>query len=202
MLLALCRAGNIKVDGICDPDLNARGELLWGKVPVFGDDDYLYRANRSCTMLVNGLGQTVYGSRREELFTKFQELGFTFPSLLHPFTSISLDAQIADGVQVMAGAVIQPGSSVGANTIINTHASVDHDCLIEEHCHIAPGAILCGGVTVQRGAFISAGATVLPGVTVGALSIVGAGTTLYEDLPSEHKALASKIRTQKLKKGS
>lgn len=201
VLLALCRALGHAVDGICDPDLHDQRAPLWEGIPVVGDDSYLNTLTPSCTELINGLGHTIGSSKRAELFISFRKQGFLFPKAVHPFAWVAPNTQLGNGVQVMAGSVIQTDSSVAANTIINSHASVDHDCVIEEHCHIAPGVILCGGVTVQQGVFIGAGATILPGVTVGSHSVVGAGATLYEDLPPAHKAVGSKIQMQKLEKG-
>lgn len=82
---------------------------------------------------------------------------------------------ISYGLQIMAGAIIQPGCTIGNNVLINTRASIDHDCIIGDHVHIAPGAILCGGVTVGEGAFIGAGAIIPEGRVVPAGAFVKAG---------------------------
>ena len=40
-------------------------------------------------------------------------------------------------------------------------------------------------VAIEKGAFIGAGAVVLPGVTAGENAVVGAGTTVTEDVLAE-----------------
>ena len=97
---------------------------------------------------------------------------------------ISMDSTIltsipsGDGVQVMAGAVIQVNVSIGDNTLINTGASIDHDSVIGRHCHIAPGVVICGGVTVGDGSFIGAGSIIAEGVKIPENSFVPAGSLI------------------------
>ncbi len=80
------------------------------------------------------------------------------------------------GLQLMAGAIIQPGVTFGENVLINFGALIDHDCNIGDHCVISPGAILCGNVTLGEGCFVGAGAIIIQGVTLDAETFVPAGT--------------------------
>ena len=100
--------------------------------------------------------------------------------------------ELGEGVQVMAGVVIQARTSVGRDTIINTSATVDHDCVSEEDCHICPGVILSGGVTVGKKTMIGAGSTVVPGTSVGKNSIIAAGSIVYKDVPDNARFVQSR----------
>ena len=74
---------------------------------------------------------------------------------------------------------------IKANSIINTRTSIDHDCVIGENVHIAPGAILCGNVSVKKRAFVGAAACIMPPrLTIGVDAIVGAGTTVLDNVPA------------------
>lgn len=112
-------------------------------------------------------------ARRRALFEKFagRVIGYQ-----HNSAAIAPDVEWGEGVQIMAGAIIQPGCVIGDNVLINTRASVDHDCRIGSHSHIAPGAVLCGNVTLGEGCFIGAGAVIVQGVTLEAGTFVPAGT--------------------------
>lgn len=182
VLLALAQAIGCHVAGICDPELARARQEAWRGVTVLGDDDVLAAMEPSSVGLINGLGQLVDNRTRMTLYDRMTRIGFHFPPLIHPTTWLAPSAQIADGVQIMAGVIVQPDSCVGENTIINTGAQVDHDCQIGGHVHIAPSATLCGGVWIGRGAFVGAGATILPGVRVENNAVVGAGLTLRHDL--------------------
>ncbi|MFD0673676.1 acetyltransferase [Cohnella sp. GCM10027633] len=134
--------------------------------------------------LVNGIGAIGDPSLRKKIFERWTADGYTFVSLIHPGSIVSKHVEIEDGVQIMAGAVVQPGCRIGANSIVNTRASIDHDCVIGRHVHLSPGAVLCGSVIVEDEAHIGAGATIKQNVHIGKGSIVGAGAVVIKDVPS------------------
>lgn len=182
VLAALARAAGRPVLGVCDPALAADAMSRWEDLDVLGDDGALDRLPPDRVALALGIGQLATGNLRERLHAAWRARGYDFPALVHPTAWIAPGVVMGDGVQVMAGAVIQPGCEIGANSIVNTRAGVDHDCRIGRDVHVAPGATLCGTVTVEDGAFIGAGATVIQGLRVGARAVVGAGVTLAQDL--------------------
>lgn len=177
VLLGLVRAMGQVVAGVCDPALEKQGVGVWCGVPVLGGDEAFEALTPHSHALVNAVGALPGRDARRRLYERYRERGFVFPVLVHPFSWVDCNVDLADGVQVMAGAVIQPDCTIGANTTINTRASVDHDCRIDAHVHIAPGATLCGSVSVAAGAYVGAGATIIQGLHVGAEAIVGAGAT-------------------------
>lgn len=182
VLYALAIAAKRKVVGVCDPQMARDNQKMWQDLPVLGGDDILENVDPCQIGLINGVGKLVGNLGRERIHTRMRQAGFCFPVLIHPTAWIAPSADLADGVQVMAGAIIQPDCTIGQNTIINTCASVDHDCMIGANVHVAPGATLCGGVRVGAGAFIGAGAVVIQELEVGAEAVVGAGTTLTRSL--------------------
>jgi UDP-perosamine 4-acetyltransferase len=101
---------------------------------------------------------------------------------------------LGEGVQIMAGTVVQPGSKIGDNTILNTRSSVDHDCEIGAHVHIAPGVTLSGGVRVHDDAHIGAGAVLIQGVEVGASSLVAAGSVVIHAVPANTRVAGMPAR--------
>lgn len=194
VLHALLEAGGFQLAGVCDPGLAARGVHAWNGVPVLGDDDALLKFSTAEVGVINGLGQLVGERRRQALFTHFSGLGYAFPPLVHPAAWVAPGVLLAQGAQVMAGAVIQPHCTIGANSIVNTRAGIDHDCRIGAHVHIAPGATLCGAVTVGEGAFVGAGATIIQGIAIGALAVIGAGATLVRNVGGAAKVLGAPAR--------
>lgn len=184
VLKALADAAGHAPVGVCDPKLAQEGVREWQGLSVLGDDAALLLRGPVGLGLINGVGQLPRSRARQAVFERFTAAGFVFPTLVHPHAWAAPDAQLAEGVQLMAGAIVQPGCIVGANSTLNTGASIDHECDIGQHVHIAPGAVLCGQVRVHEGAFVGAGAVLLPGVSVGAYATVAAGSTLSHDLPA------------------
>lgn len=153
-------------------------------IKYLGDDSRILEYDPNKIKLVNALGSTSSSKHRRNVYEANKKLGFDFASVIHPSAIISEDALLSEGVQIMAGAVIQPGVHVGANTIINTRASIDHDCQIGAHAHIAPGAVLSGGVTIMDNVHVGTGAVVIQQVKINDSSIIGAGAVVLKDVPA------------------
>lgn len=182
---ALAEACGYELVGICDPALAQQKVRRWEDIPVLGDDEAVGAMDRTMVGLLNGVGYKPGDSLRKRLYEKMRAGGFQFPSLVHPTAWMHPKTSLGAGVQVMAGAIIQPGCVIGENTVVNTGASVDHDCCIGSHVHIAPGAILCGQVRLAESAYVGAGAVLIPGVAIGVRAIVGAGLTVRRDIYSD-----------------
>ena len=169
-----------RVSGVVDPD-RSRTELLG--IPYLGDDDAISRYDQAEVLLINGIGSVASIANRLRVYEFFRKRGYCFASVIHPGAIIAPEVQLADGVQIMAGAILQTGSVVEEDCIINTGARVDHDCVIRAHAHVAPGAVLSGSVHVGARAHVGVGAVVIQGVLIGSDSIVGAGAVVLSDVP-------------------
>jgi UDP-perosamine 4-acetyltransferase len=151
-------------------------------VPLLGDDEWLM-GREGEFRLANGVGSTGDSRVRAQVYRQFRELGFAFPPLVHPSASVAPSAVIADGAQVMRGALVQTRVRVGENAIVNTGAIIDHDCVIGAHAHVAPGATLSGGVVLGTGAHVGTGATVIQNLAIGAGATIGAGAVVITSVP-------------------
>lgn len=194
VVLALARAAGLTIIGLCDPELASRRVGSWRGLDVLGGDEALCRWGPERCLLLNGVGPALKSGIRSQLHVSFRRRGYSFPALVHPQAWVDESVTLSEGVQVMAGAVIQPDCLLGENTVINTNASVDHDCRLGAHVHIAPGATVCGGVVIADHAFVGSGATVVQGVRIGQHAVVGACTALVRDLPDKECVIAAQIR--------
>ncbi|WP_287497402.1 acetyltransferase [Pandoraea sp. CB10b_02] len=183
VLASLVRLAGFRLTGVCDPALVAAGTTQWQGVPVLGDDDALASLDRHAVGIVNGIGRMPGKDLRRIVFERVQEMGFHFPALVHPQAWVDESVKLADGVQIMAGCMVQPDCSIGVNSVINTRAGIDHDCHVGAHVHIAPGTTLCGGVRVGDHTFVGTGSTIIQGVSVGANAMIAAGSLLTCDVP-------------------
>lgn len=125
-----------------------------------------------------------HGRIRLQLHERLKAEGLQPTTIAHPSAWIASDAEIGEGSQIMAGAIIQPQTRLGRYCIINTKASVDHEDVLADGVEIAPGATLCGDVSVGINAWICAGATVLPRIKIRADAVVGAGAVVTRDVPA------------------
>ncbi len=177
----MLRCSGREILGILSPDLR-RGEDVSG-IKVLGDDEVIRNYSPEHIELANGIGALPSKVLRWTLAKSFREKGFCFSTIIHPGAIVARDVRLAEGVQIMAGAVLQPGVTVGRDTIINTRVSVDHDCRIAECCHLAPGVTLSGDVSVGRLSHVGTGACAIHGVSIGKEVIVAAGSIVYRNIP-------------------
>lgn len=173
-----------RIIGIVDQDDSKLGMELLG-IPVIGNDDLIFSYQAKEILLVNGIGSINHTSLRGNISQRFKSKGYFFVQVIHPSAIIAKDVKLAEGVQVMAGAIIQTGCMIGMNTVVNTKASLDHDCKIGANVHIAPGVTISGGVEIDDGAHVGTGAVIIQGIKIGKNSIIGAGSVVIRDVMPE-----------------
>ena len=193
VLISVLKTGKIDILGITDLVTAKVGDHINGN-PVLGQEDIIFRYLPDSILLVNGIGSVGSTTKRGTIYEKFKNHGYSFISVIHPSAIIMDEVQLGEGVQIMAGAIVQTGCTIGDNAIINTGAIIDHDCIIGAHVHVASGAVLSGGVEVGVMSHIGTSATVIQGIKIGAGSIIGAGAVIIKDIPSGVKAFGVPAR--------
>lgn len=177
----------IEIAGVTDP--RGPGEIAARLgVPWLGDDPAVFTYTPNSIALAVGVGGVRETRRRRRLFEKFKSRGYGFQTVIHPAAVLARDIELSEGVQVMAGVVVNAGAAIGPNTILNTRASIDHECRIGAHVHIAPGVTLSSAVDIGDGSHIGTGATIIQGVRVGSDCLVGAGAVVLRDIPDRSRA--------------
>ena len=194
VVLALLRELQCEVVCVSDPSLLAQSVPVWQGLPVFDDATVLGKYLPTTVFLANGVGFVQTPEPRQRVFNTYAQMGFVFPALVHPFTWVAKDALVGEGVQIMAGAVVQAGTQLGANTLVNTGARIDHGCQIGPHSHVACGAILCGTVHLGTHTFIGAGAVVIQGISLGDHCTVGAGSVVLHSHGNHQRLVGSPAR--------
>jgi UDP-perosamine 4-acetyltransferase len=179
--------------GITEVNKQKQGDYLSG-IPIIGDDEAILKYKSDEIELANGVGSVGLPKNRMDIYQKCKRQGYRFASIVHPSAMVMNDVQLGEGVQIMAGAIIQTGCRIGDNTIINTGTIVDHDCIIGEHVHLAPGVVISGDVHVGAMTHVGTSATVIQSVKIGQKSIIGAGAVVITDIPSGVKAFGVPAR--------
>ena len=108
---------------------------------------------------------------------------FVFVSAVHPSAVISKSACIGDGSMIMAGVIINNNGRIGRHCLLNTNSSIDHDSIMEDYSSVAPGVVVGGCSSLGECSAVSLGAKVINGVRIGEHTVVGAGSTVLNDIP-------------------
>lgn len=149
---------------------------------VLGDDNIIASYPPDKVLLANGVGALPGQDQRWLLAVKMRKQGYYFTTIIHPSAVVTSDVKLAEGVQVMAGSVIQPGTKIGRDSIINTGVIIDHDCNIAPNCHLSPGVACSGGVNIGQGTHLGTGVLIIQNISVGRNSVVAAGSVIYKDI--------------------
>ncbi len=193
---------NLDIMGITDPD-----KTLWGQefmdIEILGDDDKIFNIHPERANLVNALGSVRDTKARRKLFETWKNNGYTFTSVIHPKTILAPSIKLAEGVQVLAGAIINPHTTVGENSIVNTGAVLEHDCIIGNHVHIAPGVRVAGNVTIGSSTHVGIGSTIIQGLIIGENCLIAAGAVVVESVPAHSTVMGvpAKVRSSPAKEG-
>jgi sugar O-acyltransferase (sialic acid O-acetyltransferase NeuD family) len=193
VLISSLKALRREIIGILHPDVTLIGQAIVG-IPVIGNDDKILEYSPDSIEVVNGIGSVSSTKKRQEIYAKFKKDGYSFATIIHPAATIMEDVKLGEGVQIMAGAIVQTGCVIGDNAIINTGAIVDHDCIIGEHVHIAPGAVLSGGVHIGDSAHVGTSAIIIQGIHIGQTTVVGAGSVVVDNIPEGIKVVGVPAR--------
>jgi sugar O-acyltransferase (sialic acid O-acetyltransferase NeuD family) len=156
-------------------------------LPYLGDDHFIFSFSTTEVDLVNAIGSTESMAPRMKIYDNFSEKGYRFINIIHSSVIVSPSCKLGEGVQLMAGSVIQPFAKIDDNTIINTSVTIDHDCEIGKHCHIAPGTTLSGTVLVGDSTHIGTGTVIIQNVKIGSNVLIGAGSLVLKDIQSNRK---------------
>lgn len=110
--------------------------------------------------------------------------GFRFIKAIHPSAQIAKDVTVGDGTVIMGGVIVNPCSSVGRFCILNTNSSLDHDSVMEDFSSLAPQATTGGNCRIGSYSAVSIGAVLSHCIQVGEHTIVGAGSTVLNNIDS------------------
>lgn len=121
-------------------------------------------------------------SRLVEYVTQYYDIEFI--SLIHPSAIVSPDANISSGCIIQAGAIIGSGVKLNEYTCVNKGVNIDSNTTVEKFSTLAPGTIIGRNVSIGIGVFLGIGSIVLDEIEVHNHSVIAAGATVINNVPS------------------
>ena len=107
-----------------NPTRGGGGRYSLYEIPVIGTDEDISNYNPNEIKLVNGIGSVNGVDKRFKLYTKFKNLGYNFRTVIHSKSVVSSKVILCEGVQVMAGAIINIGSYIDENSVSGAGSTV------------------------------------------------------------------------------
>ncbi|MBI9081307.1 MAG: acetyltransferase [Pseudodesulfovibrio sp.] len=194
VLLEILLQSNVTVLGFVDDNTQLHEQTFNGIATLGTLTSFTNYYKPGDVLLVNGVGSRGIPTKRKEIYERFKNMGYKFHTTIHPSSSISPNATLAEGVQVIAGAVVSTGCEILENCILNTNACIGYESKIEAHTHIAPGATLGFRVSVGKECLVGIRATVDSNITLKEKCLVGAGAVVVDDFPANSTLLGNPAR--------
>ena len=178
--------GRVLISHLTEMNIDVAGFVdIVPRKPIFGlpwlgpkiTDDLGHSHN-----LILVIGGVKADNTRMDIFLTWIVNEYNIANFVHKSAIISSHVILGRGVQVLAGAIVQPGVKLMDNVIVNTGAVIEHDCILETSAVVSPSACLCGNVTIETGAFIGAGATILQRRVIGKNATIAAGAVVVDDV--------------------
>jgi acetyltransferase-like isoleucine patch superfamily enzyme len=106
--------------------------------------------------------------------------------------------EIGNNVSIGTSSVVEHHVIINDRVRIHTQAFIPEFSILEEACWIGPNVVVTNakyplspdakkelkGAIIKKNAKIGANSTLLPGITIGENSLVGAGSVVTKDVPS------------------
>ena len=117
-------------------------------------------------------------SLKAKVYKQFSNLGFKFPSYIHPSSTVSDKANIGDGVIISPNCVVSPNVTLNRLVYVNFSCGIGHDTVVGNYVQINPGSQLGGFSKIGNSVLIGSGSIILQGITVGNEATVGSGSVV------------------------
>lgn len=158
-------------------------DLIHGQFPVLRSLEEAKARFSKDPRFVLGIG---IPALRRKLYDKFIAIGGEVSSTVSPFARIGhYGNTIAEGCNVMTGAVLTTGVYVEKGTLINLNCTIGHETVIEEFVELSPGTNISGNCYIGADTFIGTNATILPKIRIGRQVVIAAGAVVTKDVPDQ-----------------
>ena len=116
---------------------------------------------------------------KQRLANELQELGFSFPTFVHPSAVIAPTAQLGRGVIICPQCVVSPDVVMGDFSYLNYSSGVGHNTVVGAFTQINPGAQIGGNCTIGEAALIGSGSVILHERTIGERAVIASGAAIF-----------------------
>ena len=126
--------------------------------------------------------------------------GGEFTNIIHPTAVFGWEVKLGYGVIICPFTVISCNTMLGNGVGINLHATVDHDVSIGDWSQVNCHSDLTGGAALESEVLIGSSVLVLPNIRIGRGAVIGAGAIVMRDVAEETTMAATPARPLRLTK--
>lgn len=162
--------------------LDAKADALAGFAgypPVVGDPaTYVPEAD---DVFITALGSI---AARRRCATAIEAKGGRFISVIHRSVFLGPNVIVGDGCYLAPGVSLTADVRLGRHTDVFHNTSIGHDTTTGDYVHVYAQCAIGGAVRLADGVSVYPGSVVVPRRTIGADAVVGAGSTVFLNVPA------------------
>ena len=174
-------AGDYSVARVVGQESDLGNQILGHKISHTDNDLAELRTEYDFAFIA--IGHVHSPEKRIDTHSRLVQLGFQFPTIISPKSTVSRYAEIGSGSIVMNGAILNADCKIGENVIINSASLIEHDVWVGNHCHVSTRVSINGGSKIGNGTFLGSGSVIRNGIEIGENSFVGMGSVITKSLP-------------------
>ncbi len=169
-----------EIIGLVD-DKKEKGSKIFN-YEILGNDKVLKEIRSSVKFAFLAVGQIKSHELRKKLYLKALNLGFEFPKIISPYSTISPYSKIGRGSLIAHGVKINSDTKIGINCIINTNAIIEHDVLVGDFCHVSTSSTINGNVEIGKNSFIGSGSILRNSIKIKNNTILQMGSIIKKNI--------------------
>jgi sugar O-acyltransferase (sialic acid O-acetyltransferase NeuD family) len=152
--------------------VRALGSVVLGTVSELG-------ASRTRYSAILAVGTP---SIRAAIYQRLGNAPLSYPTLVHPASTLGHLVHMGDGCVVAPGARLSTNIRIGRHVHIDQNVTIGHDSTVEDFARINPQACVSGSVRIGERVLVGANSTILQGLGVGADAVIGASACVVRDV--------------------
>lgn len=167
---------------------DVREEKLLNGIKVYKFEEIFSLKDIECII---ALGEPVY---REKLYNRLVEHNIKIATLIDPTAIVSKSAIIKEGCIISALSLTASNVQIKENAIIQSFVNVGHDIIIGKHSVLSANVSPGGGDIFGDKVYVGMGTVIREKLYIGDNSIIGMGSCVCNDIPSDVIAMGNPAR--------
>lgn len=187
---SIFQKNEVVIYGFLDDDPKKKDTQI-GEIPVLGsteDESYWSLIGKNCGVFVAIENPT---ERKKMIETIMEDRQVKPVNAIHPSAIISDVKNLAYGVYVGAGAIIQPEAKLADHCIVGAGVIVETGVLIEEYVHIGAGSVIGKECKLDTNCYIGIQSTIVGSIKIGKGATVGAGSVVIEPVSASKRVFGN-----------
>jgi len=171
--------------GFIDDTLSMQGKKING-FPVLGNDQWLINyPNEICAVICVGNSKG-----RKNIYNRIKRnSNIIFPTIVAGDVQCSDLVKIGQGSVICLSNILTVNITIGEFVIINLDCTIGHDAVLDDFVTLYPSVNVSGNVHIGSCTEVGTGANIIQGKTIGENTIIGAGSVIIKDIPSNCTAV-------------